>query len=97
MTRRRDRRLPPPPSESGSSRSPLSPLWMLAIGILLGRWMVALPLAATQTLDVLLYLAIAFLAARSYRRWARARLEERAEQRERSAGGHHDDGPGGNA
>ena len=64
---------------------------MIAIGMLIGRWMVALPVAATQTLDVLLYFAIAFLAARSYRRWARGRLAARAEQRERSRRGRSSD------
>jgi hypothetical protein len=70
---------------------------MLPIGMLIGSWMVALPLAATQTLNVLLYLAIAFLAARSYRRWARGRLEARAEQRESSRSGRSSDDSGRNA
>ena len=70
---------------------------MIAIGMLIGRWIVALPLAAAQTLDVLLYLAIAFLVARSYRHWARGRLEARAEHRERIWSGRSSDDSGRNA
>ncbi len=69
---------PPPPARQGWSRlATFSRWWVLAIGLLAGRFVAGAPGTAPQAFDLALAAAIAFLIARAYRRWARRRLSER--------------------
>jgi len=76
---------PPPPPDPGSSgglRSKIggaSRWWALAVGLLIGRVVVDAPDFVRQTFDAALFLGLAFLVARSYRRWAREQLRRRRE------------------
>ncbi len=86
---RRVRRTGPPPPSDGGLRwriAGASRWWALAIGLLIGRAVVDTPDAVRQTFDAALALGLAFLVARSYRRWAREQLRARRERRERERG-----------
>jgi hypothetical protein len=48
---------------------------------MIGRVVVDAPEAVRQSFDALLFVGIAFLVARSYRRWAREQIRRRREQR----------------
>ncbi|HJM90254.1 MAG TPA: hypothetical protein QF624_11655 [Dehalococcoidia bacterium] len=78
---------PPPPPEPAGRRGLRSRIggasrwWALAIGLLVGRIVVDAPEVVRQSFDALFFLGLAFLVARSYRRWAREQLRRRREQR----------------
>jgi len=75
---------PPEPAGRGGLRSRIggaSRWWALAIGLLIGRVVVDAPEVVRQSFDALIFLGLAFLVARSYRRWAREQLRRRREQR----------------